>query len=170
MKEYEWEQVNKSPSGSVTERLKIEGGWLYHLCIKSHDRTFHTSMCFVPDDNIENLDQQTLPFDERLLIPIDDLELTVRSCNCLRIANIFYMGDIVCNPYLFGSYNKIDDIHPYPINLKKITNLGLKSYCEIKNQLNKLDLCKYIDCPNYLLRRHALTGIKYEFGSCGGIM
>jgi hypothetical protein len=49
MSEHEWEQVNVALSGSTTERLKIEDGWLYHVSIKGHDRLFHTTMCFVPD-------------------------------------------------------------------------------------------------------------------------
>ena len=27
--------------------------------------------------------------------PVDDLELTVRSANCLKAENIFYIGDLV---------------------------------------------------------------------------
>jgi hypothetical protein len=49
MNENEWEQVNTSPNGSTTERLKIDGGWLYHVSIKSHLKVFHTTMCFVPN-------------------------------------------------------------------------------------------------------------------------
>ena len=30
-----------------------------------------------------------------LLRPIDDLELTVRSANCLKAENIYYIGDLI---------------------------------------------------------------------------
>lgn len=34
-------------------------------------------------------------FDPVLLRPVDDLELTVRSANCLKAENIFYIGDLI---------------------------------------------------------------------------
>ena len=33
--------------------------------------------------------------DPILLRPVDDLELTVRSANCLKAENIYYIGDLV---------------------------------------------------------------------------
>ena len=33
--------------------------------------------------------------DPILLRPVDDLELTVRSANCLKAENIFYIGDLI---------------------------------------------------------------------------
>lgn len=52
--------------------------------------------------------------------PVDDLELTVRSANCLKAENIFFIGDLVLR-----SEN----------DLLKTPNLGKKSLTEIKNVL-----------------------------------
>ncbi|OAI47261.1 DNA-directed RNA polymerase subunit alpha [Gammaproteobacteria bacterium SCGC AG-212-F23] len=53
--------------------------------------------------------------------PVDDLELTVRSANCLKAENIFYIGDL---------------IQRTETDLLKTPNLGKKSLTEIKNVLS----------------------------------
>jgi len=58
--------------------------------------------------------------DPVLLRPIDDLELTVRSANCLKAENIYYIGDL---------------IQRTEVELLKTPNLGKKSLTEIKNVL-----------------------------------
>lgn len=58
--------------------------------------------------------------DPRFLRPIDDLELTVRSANCLKAANIYYIGDL---------------IQQTETELLKTPNLGRKSLTEIKDSL-----------------------------------
>ncbi len=52
--------------------------------------------------------------------PVDDLELTVRSANCLKAENIFFIGDL---------------IQRTEADLLKTPNLGKKSLTEIKNVL-----------------------------------
>lgn len=52
--------------------------------------------------------------------PVDDLELTVRSANCLKAESIFYIGDLV---------QRTEN------DLLKTPNLGKKSLTEIKNVL-----------------------------------
>ena len=37
----------------------------------------------------------SLTIDPVLLRPVDDLELTVRSANCLKAENIYYIGDLI---------------------------------------------------------------------------
>lgn len=59
-------------------------------------------------------------FDPLLLRPVDDLELTVRSANCLKAENIYYIGDLV---------QKTEN------ELLKTPNLGKKSLTEIKDVL-----------------------------------
>ena len=59
-------------------------------------------------------------FDPVLLRPVDDLELTVRSANCLKAENIFYIGDLI-------QYTEND--------LLRTPNLGRKSLNEIKQVL-----------------------------------
>jgi DNA-directed RNA polymerase subunit alpha len=58
--------------------------------------------------------------DPILLRPVDDLELTVRSANCLKAENIFYIGDL---------------IQRSETELLKTPNLGRKSLNEIKEVL-----------------------------------
>jgi DNA-directed RNA polymerase, alpha subunit, bacterial and chloroplast-type len=59
-------------------------------------------------------------FEPVLLRPVDDLELTVRSANCLKAENIFYIGDL---------------IQRTEVELLKTPNLGKKSLTEIKDIL-----------------------------------
>jgi DNA-directed RNA polymerase subunit alpha len=58
--------------------------------------------------------------DPILLRPVDDLELTVRSANCLKAESIFYIGDL---------------IQRTEVELLKTPNLGKKSLTEIKDVL-----------------------------------
>jgi len=58
--------------------------------------------------------------DPVLLRPVDDLELTVRSANCLKAESIYYIGDL---------------IQRTEVELLKTPNLGKKSLTEIKDVL-----------------------------------
>jgi len=58
--------------------------------------------------------------DPILLRPVDDLELTVRSANCLKAENIYYIGDL---------------IQRTEVELLKTPNLGKKSLTESKDVL-----------------------------------
>lgn len=60
-------------------------------------------------------------FDPILLRPVEDLELTVRSANCLKAENIHYIGDLVQRA---------------ESDLLKTPNLGKKSLNEIKDILS----------------------------------
>jgi DNA-directed RNA polymerase subunit alpha len=60
--------------------------------------------------------------DPVLLRPVDDLELTVRSANCLKAEDVYYIGDLV---------------QKSEAELLKTPNLGKKSLTEIKNILVK---------------------------------
>ncbi len=62
----------------------------------------------------------TVDIDPILLRPVDDLELTVRSANCLKAENIYYIGDL---------------IQKTEVELLKAPNLGKKSLTEIKDVL-----------------------------------
>ncbi|MCV2366186.1 DNA-directed RNA polymerase subunit alpha [Paucibacter sp. DJ1R-11] len=64
--------------------------------------------------------QRSSSFDPILLRPVDELELTVRSANCLKAENIYYIGDL---------------IQRTETELLKTPNLGRKSLNEIKEVL-----------------------------------
>ncbi len=65
-------------------------------------------------------EQKEDQIDPILLRPVDDLELTVRSANCLKAENIYYIGDL---------------IQRTEVELLKTPNLGKKSLTEIKDVL-----------------------------------
>lgn len=65
-------------------------------------------------------EQEEDEVDPILLRPVDDLELTVRSANCLKAENIYYIGDLVQRT---------------EVELLKTPNLGKKSLTEIKDVL-----------------------------------
>lgn len=73
----------------------------------------------------EPLPQPLVDIDPKLLQPVDDLELTVRSANCLKAENVYYIGDLVQRT---------------EAELLKTPNLGKKSLTEIKEVLAKFGL------------------------------
>ena len=77
---------------------------------------------FVHFDNEKEPEQveEEEEVDPILLRPVDDLELTVRSANCLKAENIYYIGDL---------------IQRTEVELLKTPNLGKKSLTEIKDVL-----------------------------------
>ncbi len=69
---------------------------------------------------VQSLEEEQPEIDATLLKPVDDLELTVRSANCLKAENIYYIGDLVQHT---------------ETELLKTPNLGKKSLTEIKDVL-----------------------------------
>jgi len=65
-------------------------------------------------------EEETTEIDPELLRPVDDLELTVRSANCLKAEQVNYIGDLV---------------QKTETELLKTPNLGKKSLTEIKDIL-----------------------------------
>ncbi|MDR0695740.1 MAG: DNA-directed RNA polymerase subunit alpha [Holosporales bacterium] len=70
-------------------------------------------------------DAEEFPFDKNLLRKVDELELSVRSANCLKNENIFYIGDLIQR-----SEN----------DMLKTPNFGRKSLNELKALLTSMDL------------------------------
>ena len=73
-------------------------------------------------------------FDPMLLRSIEELELTVRSTNCLKAESIFLIGDL---------------IHRSEFDLLKTPNLGKKSLNEIKDVLASKDLSLGMNVENW---------------------
>ena len=85
--------------------------------------------------------------DPLLLRTVDDLELTVRSANCLKAENIYYIGDLVQRT---------------EVELLKTPNLGKKSLTEIKDVLASRGLSlgvKIENWPPLSLQRDAHEGL-----------
>ncbi len=79
--------------------------------------------------------------DPVLLRPVDDLELTVRSANCLKAESIYYIGDLVQRT---------------EVELLKTPNLGKKSLTEIKDILALKNFALGIKIGNWdeILKQH----------------
>ena len=77
-----------------------------------------------PDDILDQKNEDATlnppPLDPILLRPVDDLELTVRSANCLKAESIYFIGDLI---------QRTEN------ELLKTPNLGRKSLNEIKEVL-----------------------------------
>jgi DNA-directed RNA polymerase subunit alpha len=82
----------------------------------------HQLAVFVDLDNEKEqvVEEKEDEVDPILIRPVDDLELTVRSANCLKAENIYYIGDL---------------IQRTEVELLKTPNLGKKSLTEIKDVL-----------------------------------
>ena len=74
----------------------------------------------IPQSNADTEQVEEVYIDPFLLSPVDDLELTVRSANCLKTENIYFIGDLV---------QRTEQ------ELLKTPNLGKKSLTEIKTVL-----------------------------------
>lgn len=77
------------------------------------------------EDNTEYSKGDQPEFNKNLLRTVDELELSVRSYNCLKNENIFYVGDLVTR----GESEML-----------KIANFGRKSLNELKDNLKSMNL------------------------------
>lgn len=75
-----------------------------------------------------------LPFNRNLLRKVDELELSVRSANCLKNDNIIYIGDLV---------------QKSEAEMLRTPNFGRKSLNEIKEVLVQMGLHLGMDNPNW---------------------
>jgi DNA-directed RNA polymerase subunit alpha len=75
-----------------------------------------------------------LPFNPALLKKVDELELSVRSANCLKNDNIVYIGDL---------------IQKTEAEMLRTPNFGRKSLNEIKEVLGSMGLHLGMDVPNW---------------------
>jgi DNA-directed RNA polymerase subunit alpha len=86
------------------------------------------------DSMVQSQVEEEPEIDPSLLKPVDDLELTVRSANCLKAENIYYIGDLVQHT---------------ETELLKTPNLGKKSLTEIKDVLAQRNLALGVKLENW---------------------
>ncbi len=75
-----------------------------------------------------------LPFNKNLLRKVDELELSVRSANCLKNDNIIYIGDLV---------------QKTEADMLRTPNFGRKSLNEIKEVITQMGLQLGMETPNW---------------------
>lgn len=86
------------------------------------------------EEEANEKNEPSIDFPSALLKKIDDLELSVRSMNCLRGENIVYIGDLV---------------HKTEAEMLKTPNFGRKSLNEIKAVLSNLGLSFGLNFPSW---------------------
>lgn len=89
---------------------------------------------FTEVEQLKEPEESALPFDPILLRKVADLELTVRSANCLKSACIKYIGDLVTRS---------------EAAMLQTPNFGRKSLNEIKEVLASMHLRFGIDIPSW---------------------
>lgn len=87
-----------------------------------------------PEDSLRQDEKPDLDFHPALLRKVDELELSVRSANCLKNDNIVYIGDL---------------IQKSEAEMLRTPNFGRKSLNEIKEVLAAMGLHLGIDAPNW---------------------
>ena len=87
-----------------------------------------------PKKKVEGESKPELPFNPALLKKVDELELSVRSANCLKNDNIVYIGDLI---------QKTEG------EMLRTPNFGRKSLNEIKEVLASMGLSLGMDVPNW---------------------
>ena len=87
-----------------------------------------------PKKKLDGEAKPDLPFNPALLKKVDELELSVRSANCLKNDNIVYIGDL---------------IQKTEAEMLRTPNFGRKSLNEIKEVLTNMNLHLGMDVPNW---------------------
>ncbi len=86
-----------------------------------------------PENESEDIHEE-LPFNRNLLRKVDELELSVRSANCLKNDNIIYIGDLV---------------QKTEAEMLRTPNFGRKSLNEIKEVLAKMGIHLGMETPGW---------------------
>jgi DNA-directed RNA polymerase subunit alpha len=87
-----------------------------------------------PKKQVEERPHPELSFNAALLKKVDELELSVRSANCLKNDNIVYIGDL---------------IQKTEAEMLRTPNFGRKSLNEIKEVLATMGLHLGMEVPNW---------------------
>ncbi len=87
-----------------------------------------------PKVDVPEETREELPFNKNMLRKVDELELSVRSANCLKNDNIIYIGDLVLKS---------------ESEMLRTPNFGRKSLNEIKEVLSQMGLHLGMDIPDW---------------------
>jgi len=87
-----------------------------------------------PESRADEERASELPFNKNLLRKVDELELSVRSANCLKNDNIVYIGDLV---------------QKSEAEMLRTPNFGRKSLNEIKEVLTQMGLHLGMEIPTW---------------------
>ena len=87
-----------------------------------------------PRQRVQEEERDDLPFNRNLLRKVDELELSVRSANCLKNDNIVYIGDLV---------------QKSEAEMLRTPNFGRKSLNEIKEVLAQMGLHLGMEVPGW---------------------
>ncbi|HYH39290.1 DNA-directed RNA polymerase subunit alpha [Azospirillum sp.] len=87
-----------------------------------------------PTHHVAEEKHEEVPFNKNLLRKVDELELSVRSANCLKNDNIVYIGDLV---------------QKTEAEMLRTPNFGRKSLNEIKEVLAQMGLHLGMEIPNW---------------------
>jgi DNA-directed RNA polymerase subunit alpha len=137
-----WTDGSISPSDSVSYAASI---------LKNHLAIFITKEEEPAEEEIEEVDEEWIRIHELLKRSVDELELSVRSSNCLRNAEIKSIGDLV---------RKTES------DMLKFRNFGRKSLKEISDILNSMGLHFGMDVDYYMdpAKADAAAKIKAQYG------
>jgi hypothetical protein len=83
---------------------------------------------------LERLQMEYLPFNPAFLKKVDELELSIRSSNCLKNDNIIYIGDLV---------------QKSEAEMLRTPNFGRTTLNEIKEVLAQMGLHLYMEVPGW---------------------
>ncbi len=114
-----------SPEDALSYAAKI---------LKDHLQLFITVEEEFESEKVEEVDEETLRIRQLLEMRVDELELSVRSSNCLRAANIQILSDLVQRS---------------ESDMLKYRNFGRKSLTELNAILNELGLSFGMDVSRY---------------------
>ncbi len=117
--DYDKLYLDVETNGTITPEMSVA------LAARILQDQLNTFISFEEVAEEELVEEETLAFDRNLLKKVDELELSVRSQNCLKNDNIVYIGDLV---------RKSEG------EMLKTPNFGRKSLNEIKEVLASMGL------------------------------
>ena len=122
-----------SPKDALKDAAKI---LIYHFILFSEDKI---TLENADEDEGDEFDEETLRMRQLLKTKLVDMNLSVRALNCLKVASVDTLGDLV-------QYNKND--------LLKFRNFGKKSLSELDALLESLNLSFGLDISKYKYEKY----------------